>query len=88
MQLFTFDYHGKPFRAIKDSTDQSEWFLFSDIANILDLPSQALNSLVSSEKRTIKPIGEPDHIGKVVVSLPGLNKLIDIAERKENSLLN
>lgn len=87
-KIFTFDYEGKPLRVVQDPSNNSEWFLFQDIANILDLSEQALNSLERIEKRTIKPIDEPLAPGKVVVSLSGLNKLINIAQLKENSLLN
>lgn len=87
-KIFTFNYEGKPFRVVQDPDDLTEWFLFEDIANILDLIPQALNSLERIEKRTIKSIDDPSIPGKVVVSLSGLNKLADIAKRKEDSLLN
>lgn len=88
MKVFNFDYQGKPVRVLQDEQNKSEWFLFNDIASILDLTPEALSSLESKEKRTVKPFGEPENPGKVVVSLTGLNKLIGIAESKEISLLN
>lgn len=88
MKVFNFDYKGQPVRVLKDEQQQSEWFLFNDVASILDLTPEALSSLDSKEKRTVKPFGEPENPGKVVVSLTGLEKLIGIAERKEISLLN
>ncbi len=88
MKVFNFDYKGQPVRVLKDEQQQSEWFLFNDIASILDLTPEALSSLDSKEKRTVKPFGEPEKTGKIVVSLTGLEKLIGISERKEISLLN
>lgn len=87
MKALKFDYEGQPLRVLQGD-DLSEWFLFQDVASILDLTPQSLDSLERKEKRTVKPFGEPDNPGKVVVSLSGLEKLIDIAKCKENSLLN
>lgn len=87
-KIFTFNYEGKPVRVLQDPNNLSEWFLFEDVANILDLKPQAYLNLAYEEKRHLKPIDEPNHKGHWLVNLSGLDKLINIAQRKEDSLLN